>query len=302
MFVVDNRCEVAKFVGRPCEVRVLVRVAFANPAAKSDLSAKFGVDPTEAELLAKDVVAAGVRFAGFSFHVGSQGTSVEPYRRALSATAALADGLAHTLGMPGLILDIGGGFPVDYRERMPTIAQIGGVVDDVLGSDRGRFTLLAEPGRFVVAESATLLTSVVGSADRGGKRWHYLDDGVYGCFSNVMAENVHPPILAWRELDDDTLALAPAVLAGPTCDSADVIARDYPLPPLDIGDVVLSPMMGRLHHRDGVAIQRDRRDPRRRRVIRGDAVAPLLFDVRDSRVRSPRRRHARRRGARTRVS
>ena len=61
-----------------------------------------------------------------------------------------------------------------------------------------------------------------------------------------MTEDVHPPILAQRELfndPDETSEFERVTLAGPTCDSADVIARDYPMPALDIGDVVISPMM-----------------------------------------------------------
>ena len=135
--------------------------------------------------------------------------------------------------------------PVSYRDDMPTIDMIAEVVDDVLGSARDDFTLLAEPGRFLVAESMTLLTSVVGSAVRDGQLWHYLDDGLYGSYSNVMTENVHPPILALRELaNPDVSSFEPVTLAGPTCDSADVIARDYPMPSLDVGDIVVSPMMG----------------------------------------------------------
>jgi ornithine decarboxylase len=59
-----------------------------------------------------------------------------------------------------------------------------------------------------------------------------------------MTEDVHPPILAFSELGGQDPALEPVTLAGPTCDSADVIARSYPMPTLDIGDVVVSPMMG----------------------------------------------------------
>jgi ornithine decarboxylase len=70
-FVVENPVEVQKFNGRPADIEVLVRLKVRNPSAKSDLSTKFGADPAEAELLVKHVVAAGVRFAGFSFHVGS---------------------------------------------------------------------------------------------------------------------------------------------------------------------------------------------------------------------------------------
>jgi len=91
----------------------------------------------------------------------------------------------------------------------------------------------------------TLLTSVVGTAERDGQMWHYLDDGLYGSYSNVMTEDVHPPILGLRELTGNgTGKCEPITLAGPTCDSADVIARDYPMPPLEVGDIVVSPMMG----------------------------------------------------------
>jgi len=244
-FVVESLCEAEKFNGRPDDIELLVRLAFRNPTAKSDLSSKFGVAPAEAEMLVKHVIAAGVKFAGFSFHVGSQSAAVEPYRAALCGTLDLVAHVEETLGVRGRILDIGGGFPVSYRDEMPTIDMIADVVDDVLGSARDDFTLLAEPGRFLVAESMTLLTSVVGSAVRDGQLWHYLDDGLYGSYSNVMTENVHPPMLALRELaNPDDSSYEPVTLAGPTCDSADVIARDYPMPSLDVGDIVVSPMMG----------------------------------------------------------
>jgi ornithine decarboxylase len=247
-FVVDNPAEAQKFVGRESDIQILVRLAFPNPTAKSDLSTKFGADPAEAELLVKHVVAAGVRFAGFSFHVGSQGSSVQPYRDALRATLDLTQHVERTLGLHVSTIDIGGGFPVSYREDVPPISAIADVVDDVLGPRRTHFTLLAEPGRFLVADCMTLLTSVVGSAVRAGRSWHYLDDGLYGSYSNVLTEDVHPPIVALNELDGDrdgnAMPLDAVTLAGPTCDSIDVIARDYPMPALEIGDVVVSPMMG----------------------------------------------------------
>ncbi|MGA5463475.1 type III PLP-dependent enzyme [Mycobacterium sp. NPDC050041] len=242
-FVVDNPVEAQKFTGRPDDIQVLVRLAFRNPTAKSDLSAKFGVEPDEAELLVKHVLAAGVQFAGFSFHVGSQGSTAEPYRTALRGTLDLVGHIADTLAVPTRVIDIGGGFPVSYREPMPALAAVAEIVDEVLGDRRGEFTLLAEPGRFLAADSMTLLTSVVGSAERGGRQWHYLDDGVYGSYSNVMTEDVHPPILALSELEDAT-ADDVVTLAGPTCDSVDVVARDYPMPPLAVGDLLVSPMMG----------------------------------------------------------
>jgi ornithine decarboxylase len=243
-FVVENPCEVQKFTGRPSDIELLVRLAFRNPAAKSDLSSKFGVEPVDAELLVKHVIAAGVQFAGFSFHVGSQSASAAPYGVALRDTLELIAHIAESLDVRARVIDIGGGFPVAYRESMPTIDDVAGVIDDALGSQRNDFTLLAEPGRYLAADCMTLLTSVVGTAERGGQVWHYLDDGVYGSYSNVMTEDVHPPILALRELTDDNVPCRPVTLAGPTWDSADVVARDYPMPALDVGDILVSPMMG----------------------------------------------------------
>lgn len=244
-FVVENVAEVQKFAGRPADIHLLVRLAFANPAAKSDLSSKFGVAPADAELLVKHVLASGVGFAGFSFHVGSQSSSTGPFRRALQHALDLTDHIDAALGVSAQTIDIGGGFPVSYREPEPPISEIGAIVDDVLGTRRAEFTLLCEPGRFLAADCMTLLTTVVGSAERAGRTWHYLDDGLYGSYSNVMTEDVHAPIIALAELvGPSEPTLHPVTLAGPTCDSADVIARDYPMPTLTVGDVLVSPMMG----------------------------------------------------------
>lgn len=180
-FVVENACEAQKFAGRPADIELLVRLAFRNPAAKSDLSTKFGAELSDAELLVKHVLAAGVGFAGFSFHVGSQSPSAEPFRVALRHTLDLVGHLRDALGVPTRVIDIGGGFPVGYREQEPPIGAVAAIVDELLGGlgtpGRDEFTLLAEPGRFLAADCMTLLTSVVGSAVRDGQVWHYLDAG-----------------------------------------------------------------------------------------------------------------------------
>ena len=247
-FVADNPAEAQKFTGLPADIAILVRLAFRNAHVKSDLSSKFGAEPMDAELLVKHVLAAGVGFRGFCFHVGSQGSKVEPYRTALRTTIDLAAHLQRTLGVATPTIDIGGGFPVNYREEMPDIAAIGAEITGVLGDDHP-YTVLAEPGRFLSAGSMCLLTSVIGTAVRAGRSWYYLDDGLYGAYSNILTEDVHPPILAFSELRSDVSdatapVLEPVTLAGPTCDSIDVIARDYPMPALRLGDVIASPMMG----------------------------------------------------------
>jgi ornithine decarboxylase len=73
--------------------------------------------------------------------------------------------------------------------------------------------------------------------------WYYLDDGLYGSFSNVLSDHVRPTIYAYDAVPDDPDAV-PSVLSGPTCDSTDVITTSAMLPALDVGDLVVAPHMG----------------------------------------------------------
>ena len=266
-FVVDNPVEAQKFAGLPADIEVLVRLAFGNPTAKSDLSTKFGVDPADAELVVKDVLATGVRFGGFSFHVGSQGATAEPYREALARhprshrphrrnTRRANANHRHRRRLSGHLPRADAH---DRRRSPPSSTRC-----SATGGTSS--PCVAEPGRFLAADSMTLLTSVIGSAVRDGRQWHYLDDGIYGSYSNVMAEDVHPPILAMREIVDGVSGYR----AGDTC-RADVRQRRRHRPRLSDADAERrrpggQPDDGRLHGGDVVAIQRHPCDDRSSRV------------------------------------
>ncbi|HEX6366898.1 MAG TPA: type III PLP-dependent enzyme [Agromyces sp.] len=260
-FVLDSHGEVSKFRGLPSDVAVLVRLSFPNPEVRCDLSSKFGVPPEHAGELVEHCVRAGLRVAGFTFHVGSQALSAEPWMRAIHRTLALMRRLerAHRIGFD--TLDIGGGFPVSYDEPVPEFGTLARGIRTALAEAPRRYRVLVEPGRFLSAPAMTLATRVVGTTQRDDGPWAYLDDGVYGAFSNIPSEATHPLVFAASELgvrhasdlepDRDraerrlrALAHEPVTLAGPTCDSLDVIARALPLPPLRAGDVLVSPMMG----------------------------------------------------------
>lgn len=246
-FVIDNDVELAKFADAPADVRLLVRLAYRSPRAKTDLSSKFGVGAFEAEHLVATAKKRGQRIAGFSFHVGSQLDDPERFAEAAAETLALMDDLERRFGMRFDTLDLGGGFPVAYDAPVASIEQVAALLRPVLEPHAGRLDIIAEPGRVLVAESMTLVTSVVGVAERGDGRWYYLDDGVYGSYSNVLAEDVHPLVLAEKELRDGASNATThrwATLGGPTCDSSDVIAREVLLPELGVGDLLVSPAMG----------------------------------------------------------
>ena len=239
-FVIDNAAELDKFAGT--DARLLIRLAYRNAQAKSDLSSKFGACDHVAEQLVIRAVERGVRIAGFSFHVGSQLDDPQRFASAVAETLALMDRLQQSLGVRFDTLDIGGGFPVAYDSTVAPLEDFAAAVRPLLEPRAGDLEILAEPGRILTAESMTLVTSVVGVAERPDGRWYYLDDGVYGSYSNVVAEDVHP--LVFPVAVDESDAARWATLAGPTCDSADVIAREVLLPDLQPGDLLVSPAMG----------------------------------------------------------
>jgi ornithine decarboxylase len=243
-FVIDSAGELAKFRNVPANVSLLIRLGYRNPDAKSDLSSKFGASPVEAEVLLSQAIAQGSHIAGFSFHVGSQLDSVDAFVRATTATLELMDRLEENWNVEFTTLDIGGGFPVGYRTEVASIEQIASALRPLLEPRSPRLNIIAEPGRILVADAATLVSRVNGVRDRDGEAWCFIDDGVYGSYSNVVSEAVNPVILSRAELDGEESALVPTTVGGPTCDSADVVARRYPLPRLREGDLLLSPTMG----------------------------------------------------------
>jgi ornithine decarboxylase len=246
-FVIDNEVELEKFAGAPADVRLLVRLSYRSPHAKSDLSSKFGLGRFEAAHLVERAVRRGIRIAGFSFHVGSQLDDPRRFAAATRETLDLMDDLEGRFDVRFDTLDIGGGFPVGYDSPVASPEEVAAALRPVLKPLAGRLDIIAEPGRIMVAEAMTLVTSVVGIAERGDGRWYYLDDGVYGSYSNVMTEDVHPLIFAERELrgrGSDAGTHRWATLGGPTCDSSDVIAREVMLPDLAVGDLLASPVMG----------------------------------------------------------
>lgn len=244
-FVVDNETEIDKIAPYGSKVELIIRLSFPNPLAKSDLSVKFGVRPEEAHVLIAHALKRGLRVIGFTLHVGSQINTVSAYSRAITTTIELANKIEATYGITLRVFDIGGGFPVSYLQPAPSITDIATEITPLLIPLTDRFELLSEPGRFVVAPAMTLMCRIVGKSQRYGKPWYYVDDGVYGSFSNLIYEDIRTPIIAYSELTHPSNAhLVNSTIAGPSCDSVDIIATDCMLPDLNVGDMLVSPMMG----------------------------------------------------------
>jgi ornithine decarboxylase len=238
-FVVDNPDELGKFVPHRGRVELLLRVSFRSPAAVVDLSRKFGCEPAAVRPLLDRARRLGVRVCGLSFHVGSQVQDPTKYVEAIDVCRELIR-LARADGHGLDTLDIGGGFPVPYGGRVEPIRSFCRPIRRELRSLAAGVRVIAEPGRFIAAPAGTCVASVVGRAEREGRWWYYLDDGLYGSFSGQLFDHALYPVTSL----DGKGPRRPSVLAGPTCDSIDVVREDIPLPELEAGDLLVGRMMG----------------------------------------------------------
>jgi ornithine decarboxylase len=239
-FVADNPDEVRKFASCAEQANLLLRVSFRSPGAVCDLSRKFGCDPEDALGLARLAAELGVDVRGLSFHVGSQATDSVKHVEAINACAELiAAARREKLGTLDT-LDIGGGFPIDYMQAAPEIGRFCAPIRAALGKLPKRINVIAEPGRYIVGPAAIGVASVMGRALREGHWWYYLDDGLYGSFSGQIYDHARYPVEPLRY----TAERLPSVLAGPTCDSIDVIAENLLLPKLHVGDLIVGRAMG----------------------------------------------------------
>ena len=240
IFVADNPDEVRKFARHRDEAQLLLRVSFRSPGAVVDLSRKFGCDPEGVLELARIAAGLGIGVRGLSFHVGSQTADATKQVEALGACARLmAAARRERLGIFDT-LDIGGGFPIDYSQPVQDIGRFCAPLRAAISALPKRVRVIAEPGRYIVGPAAIGVASVMGRAQREGHWWYYLDDGLYGSYSGQLYDHARYPVEPLR----DGAERLPSVLAGPTCDSIDVIAENLMLPPLKTGDLIIGRAMG----------------------------------------------------------
>jgi ornithine decarboxylase len=246
-FTFDNANELPKLARHAPDASLLLRLAVSSSSSLINLSAKFGAFEPDAVPLMLAAREAGLAVRGMSFHVGSQCRAPEDFHAALVQARRIWN-RATEAGIDLEVLDIGGGLPAPYREAVlsldvycRSLAQaLEETFGDLIFGDRA-IRVIAEPGRGLVADSMSLITRVIGKSMRGGTPWYIIDDGLYGSFSGQMFDHVEYPLIA---RNSDERALLPCVVAGPTCDSSDVVARDQMLPDLDIGELLVVPTMG----------------------------------------------------------
>jgi ornithine decarboxylase len=221
---------------------VICRIHCDNAGADWPLSRKFGCEPAYAADILEHAHRQGLVPHGISFHVGSQQNNVEAWDRALASTASIFRTCAER-GINLSMVNLGGGFPAKYVRKTPKLESYGKAIFRSLRKHFGNAipNTIVEPGRGLVGNAGVIEAEVVLIAKRNPEdelRWVYLDIGKFHGLAETIDESIRYPIKTPRDRDE----LAPCVLAGPTCDSVDVLyeKQPYPLPvSLAIGDKVL---------------------------------------------------------------
>ncbi len=236
----DNSSEVKKLKDYCDTAGLVLRVKVPDTGSQVEMSTKFGVEPGEAGALIDQAFEMGLKVEGISFHVGSQCTNFDNYTQALAITSEIFND-ARKKGYGLTLLDIGGGFPVPYDTHVPHFEKLAGLLNSEL--ERlfpGDIEILAEPGRFIVATAATLVSEIIGKARRDGKVFYHINDGVYQTFSGVVYDHWIPNFSALKHGETEICAVV-----GPTCDSFDKISLSVELPGnLEVGDYLLTENIG----------------------------------------------------------
>jgi len=240
----DNIEELKKIRAHAPQAGLVLRLRVPNTGSMVELSSKFGADPGEAVDLIGAAFDLGLVVEGLSFHVGSQCTNFENYVEALQISANIIAECESRLCKKIRILDIGGGFPVKYNPEVRSIEELAVKLNaEIARLFPDDMEILAEPGRFLVANACTLVAKVVGKAYRDGKPCYYINDGVYHTYSGQVFDHCTYPVLAFREGKTQISAVF-----GPTCDAFDTITLSAELPELEIGDLVYSVNIGAYSH------------------------------------------------------
>jgi ornithine decarboxylase len=222
-FVIDSLEELKKIHSIKADAKLYLRVDTPNIGSDWPLAGKFGAHTSEV----RDIVSAAARLksdlAGVAFHVGSQCRNPENWRVGIEKARAVFDQMAKA-GLNPRLLNIGGGFPVRHVKPIPAIEVIGDVVNRALEAFPPKVRIIAEPGRFLVSDAGYFVCRIMGTATRANKRWMHLDAGLFGGIIET-AEGLKYKIRTDRAGPD-----IPWNVAGPTCDSIDVVMRDEPLP------------------------------------------------------------------------
>ncbi|MDD9716219.1 type III PLP-dependent enzyme [Dinoroseobacter sp. PD6] len=227
LFAADAEAELDKIAAHAPGARVFLRVLVGATGADWPLSRKFGCAPDTALRLMDRAAFLGLRPVGLSFHVGSQTRDPGMWSDTLDQMAEIwhaGRARGHDLNL----INIGGGFPAFYGDPILEAETYAGRVGALVRARFGDATVMAEPGRGLVAEAGMIVAEVLLVSRKSEDdlcRWVYLDIGKFSGLAETMEEAIRYQFVT----PHDGGETGPCIMAGPSCDSADVLYEQRPV-------------------------------------------------------------------------
>lgn len=233
-FAFDSVGELEKIARYAPGSNVYVRLSVPNEGSEWPLSKKFGLEIDDAVGLLSCAEGKGIHPVGITFHVGSQCQNPYNWNIAIDKAKILWE-KAQSRGIRLALLNIGGGYPINYTKVVTNIDTIERNIAKLIGEKFPVDTKIhLEPGRAVIGDAGILVSSVIGKARRHDEDWLYIDVGVFNGLMESLGGIRYTYIV---EASGDTGKSW--TIAGPSCDSFDVIDRYVALPDPDIGALIL---------------------------------------------------------------
>ncbi len=232
----DRLAEIAEAMGvvAPISIRVNPDVdAQTHPYISTGLKEnKFGISMEDAPAVYKKADGLdAIDVQGMDCHIGSQLTSINPYKDALQRLISLVDALAKE-GIELSHLDVGGGQGICYEDETPLdIAEWAKCVIDAIGERK--LEIIVEPGRYIAGPAGVLLTRVEYIKRNGDKNFAVVDA--------AMNDLIRPALYsAWQSIEPVEPGNAPEQeydVVGPICESSDFLGKNRTLA-IEQGDVL----------------------------------------------------------------
>ncbi|MBR9843532.1 MAG: type III PLP-dependent enzyme [Rhodobacteraceae bacterium] len=227
-FAFDAEEELEKIAEHAPGASVVLRLIVENSEADWPLTRKFGCAPSKAIALLNMARSLGLDVAGLSFHVGSQTRRAAMWAPVLDRVAAVWHE-ARAMGHDLRVLNIGGGFPAFYGDPVEAPTPYAAAVMKQVKQRFGDVSeVMAEPGRGMVASAGAIAAEVLlvsRKSDCDLHRWVYLDIGKFSGLAETMDEAIRYQFQTAKDFEP----AGPCILAGPSCDSADVLYEKQPV-------------------------------------------------------------------------
>ena len=237
-FALDSIEELRKIVNIKQDAKMYLRIDTPNIGSDWPLAGKFGTHSSDINEIINEAAKLNVALIGVTFHVGSQCRNPLNWEVGITRAKKVFNNM-RLAGLSPRLLNIGGGFPVQYVKPIPSIEVIGEVVNKAIEGLSEDVRIMAEPGRYLVSDSGYFICRVLGTTTRSGKKWMYWDAGIFGGVIEITEG------LRYRIITDRDGHSVPWTVAGPTCDSVDILLRDEMLPAdIQEGDFIYIPNAG----------------------------------------------------------